>query len=838
MMELLILMLLGRYSVVFFNAAPEIPVMKIFVVPSGGLQDSALRVEFIFDLIISLSFIVIPPALLYLLRKRKLSREYRFIVISFSLLIVLSGLTQLSEAYHLRQPIYHLVGIFKGLTALVSVACAVSIWPLILKIIKSPSTKDLQAANLALQKQIAFRNKNEEQTKKQKLGLEQLLKQRNKDLEQTAHKLQVEIDEHKASQSQVAFQASLLDQVNSAIIATDLDFRISYWNRHAETTFGWKRHEVIGRPVLVFMTVGKKRKVGMKFLQKLRKSKSFSGDISVPHKKGHNIPLDIDCSPLFNAENRQIGFTAVAVDITDHVTYENQLEDEKAQAERLAVAKQDFLATMSHEIRTPLNVIIGMARLLSDSQPRNDQQEHLRSLMFSANHLLTIINDILDMAKIEAGKIQLEKVDFNITEVLEGLEKSFALKITEKGLDFSIDRDESVPEWLVGDQVRLTQILNNLVSNAVKFTDEGFIRIKVRAYPRGNQQQRLSFNIIDSGIGISKDKLEHIFDNYTQAKADTTRRYGGTGLGLSICKRLVEVQGGEISVSSEEGLGTTFSFNLDYASSSRKEVRSLPEIDEYSLENVHLLLVDDDEANCIVASSFLNKMGVQVDFAHNGEEALQAVQQQDYNIVLMDLQMPIMSGYDATRAIRQLGGAYSDLPIIALTAHVVSDVRDRVREAGMNDYLSKPFDPEKLNTILARHLNLIPRQPLQPAEEEIVSLRQLLETYQDDHQFVQTLLSSLTESYSQLDQQLKEIVKHRDIISLRRMIHKMQPTLKMMNQWQLQEKLLELREGLMTGETDEQVIGQLMNQISQLTDKSQQMLYEISQEMNHETKLI
>lgn len=637
--------------------------------------------------------------------------------------------------------------------------------------------------------------------------------------------------------AQLKFEASVLDQVNSAIFATDVNFRITYWNRRAELLYGWQRQEVIGKHMLEVLTNPYKRSIGELFLNRLKKNQRYTGTVKVPHRKGKYIPLEIDCAPVFDTKSQLVGYTAVAMDITRHLTYEHQLQNEKEQAEQLAGARQEFLATMSHEIRTPLNVVIGMTRLLKENFPRQDQQEYLKSLQFSANHLLTIINDILDMAKIEAGKIKLEEVDFNIEEVLDGMLKAYTVKAREKGLGLTIDATEDVPRWLVGDQVRLTQILSNLLSNAIKFTKEGFVCIKVDAEARSGNEFRLQFDVIDSGIGIGQDKLEKIFDRFTQAKEDTTRRFGGSGLGLSICKKLVELQGGNISVRSEEGVGSTFSFSIDYAKS--HEEHNITEIQphtSYPLENVRLLLVDDDEANCVVATSFLRKMGViKVTTATNGEEALKNVQEAPFDIVLMDLQMPLMNGYEATRAIRQLGGIYQALPIIALTADVVSDVREKVLKAGMNDYLSKPFDPDELNAIIARHLNVASKptpQPSAPDEEEMVTLRRILDKYHDDSQFTQALLSSVYNSYQELNQQVEEVINQRDLISLRRTIHKMQPTLKMMENYQLQENLMLLREQLSQKTADEQQLRVITSKIYDLTGESLRVLEDLRMEMS------
>jgi PAS domain S-box-containing protein len=724
--------------------------------------------------------------------------------------------------------------VFKGVAAGICITSAIAF---VIPVFRKPCAKpEYSSADYGMLEQMA----QEEQEAEQKTNLEQVMIQQTQDFMDTSQRLLQKVEEQQIYQSQIQFQASLLNQVKSAIIATDLQCQITYLNWYAEQLLGWKNHELVGKHILNIISCADKRRIEDEFLKGMEgEQKSFVSTVKVPHKSGEYIHLKISCSPIYDDKNKQLGLVAVAVDMTRHIRQENKLQNEKAKAERLAIARRDFLATMSHEIRTPLNVVIGMTRLLCDNHPRQDQEEYLKSLQFSANHLLTIINDILDMAKIEAGKIKLEQVDFNLKEVLDGVLKAYAVKAKEKGLKLSTDIVEYVPPWLVGDQVRLTQILSNLISNAIKFTKEGFVYVKVRAQRRSNQLYGLHFDIIDSGIGIGQDKLEQIFERFTQAKEDTTRHFGGSGLGLSICKKLVEIQGGEISVRSEEGVGTTFSFSIDYPVSRQEyQVKDAKVNISYPLENVRLLLVDDDEANCIVAKSFLKKLGVtKVTTAMNGEEALKKAQKAPFDIVLMDLQMPIMNGYEATQAIRQLGDIYRHLPIIALTADVVSDVREKVLAAGMNDYLSKPFGPDELSAVIAQHLDITSHsdtQPVQDGDPELVTLRLILEKYQDDEQFTQALLASVHNSYQELYQQVENSVSQWDAISLRRTIHKMHPTLKMMENYKLQENLLLLREYL-SGETaDKKQLAELTNRIFDLTRRSLEKLEELELKMSVE----
>ncbi len=705
----------------------------------------------------------------------------------------------------------------------------------ITKIVRTNSSAKLNTINEQLKKEVEEREKAENKLEEHKENLEYLVQQRTLELENTTKQLQKEINEHKEAQAQINLQTSLLEQVDSAIVATDMNHHIIYWNQCAQNLFGWKSSEVLGKPALEVMIRQEHRTAGKRFLQKLSERNSWSGDFTVPHASGRKIPVELSCSALSDTYGSQIGFTCVAVDITDHVRFERKLQREKEKAIRQAHAKQDFLATMSHEIRTPLNVIVGMTRLLKDANPTKGQQEYLKSLEFSANHLLTIINDVLDLAKIDAGKIKFENISFDVNNVIEGVKNAFSIRAKEKNIDLRVKVDKKLPNYLLGDQLRLTQVLNNLVSNALKFTNEGFITVRVHVLDIKQSKIKLLFEVSDSGIGIPESKLGQIFDNFTQAQEDTSRKYGGTGLGLTICKKLVDLQKGTINVKSKEGIGSTFSFELDYELDlSEPHVQESADDIQYSLQDIRLLLVDDNHANRIVASNFLNKMGVRVDFAENGEQAVRIVQTQAFDIVLMDLQMPVMDGYETTEAIRKLGDKYQDLPIVALTADVVSDVRQKVFDSGMNDYLAKPFKPEQLNTTIAKNLHLegipisadntnarsISQDGASQKEEEQMTLSQILTEYSDDRKFVTTLLDTLKSSFQQLPYQIRETVIQRDVPALRGMIHKLQPSIKMVENEELYQKLNALREAISKEEINDTEIDRLVDDVREASNTS------------------
>ena len=373
----------------------------------------------------------------------------------------------------------------------------------------------------------------------------------------------------------------------------------------------------------------------------------------------------------------------------------------KQKAEVAAVTKAKFLSNMSHEIRTPMNAVVGVTNLLMEGDPKEDQIELLQTLHFSSEHLLNIINDILDLSKIESGGFSLEKTDINIRQLIRNIQYTLMPKAIQKDLAFETTIDDDIPKLLQGDPVRLSQILLNLGSNAIKFTEKGKVSLHIKLEALQGKKALLNFEVVDTGIGIPKDKQEKIFDSFSQADTNTTRIYGGTGLGLTITKKLLELHNSKIYLESEIGKGSIFSFSLLFPISKTLEMKgkeTLSYIKQYSSENFKkILVVEDNKINQLIISRFLKKWKIKFDIAEDGLEAVEKVQTYDYGLVLMDLQMPNMDGYEATRTIRQLKDSkYKELPIIALSASAVLEIRDQAISAGMNGFMTKPFKPNEL----------------------------------------------------------------------------------------------------------------------------------------------
>ena len=368
-------------------------------------------------------------------------------------------------------------------------------------------------------------------------------------------------------------------------------------------------------------------------------------------------------------------------------------------AEEAAQSKQQFMSTMSHEIRTPLNEVIGITNLLLQGNPREDQMDFIKTLRFSGNHLLTLVNDVLDYNKMESGRIEFEQAKFNLSDFLKDIQRTYSFRSKSKNIEFDIVKENELPDEVIGDSIRLNQILSNLLSNALKFTQKGSIYVILKELERSKKSSRIEIIVRDTGIGIPKDKHEIIFDSFTQASPDTTRHYGGTGLGLAICKKLVELQGGHIDVESEPGVGSVFRFVLSFGIPEKSNiVRNNEASETYSgIEGKKVLVAEDNKINFFVVNKFLIGWGVNVTHAENGKIALDLLEKDEFDLVLMDLHMPVMDGIEATRLIRKSENPrISSIPVVALTAAIMSESSDKIEDLSINDYVLKPFKPRDL----------------------------------------------------------------------------------------------------------------------------------------------
>ena len=484
------------------------------------------------------------------------------------------------------------------------------------------------------------------------------------------------------------------------------------------------------------------------------------------------------------------------LDITERKRVEIELLRAKEEAEQSMKAKEMFLSTMSHEIRTPMNAVIGMTYLLQENA-KPEQVENLETLQFSAQNLLVLINDILDFSKIESGKVVFEKTDFSLSELIGGVKNSLKFRAEEKGIRLTTYLDSELPNLVAGDPVRLSQILTNLISNAIKFTEQGSVTVEVAVDRIEPATVSVDFSVTDTGIGIPADMLNQIFESFTQASSDTTRKFGGTGLGLTITKRLLELQNSEIQVESTVDAGSRFYFRLCFGRSENQATtaRLVNLVEPESLRGIRVLLVEDNAANQLIATKFLNKWGISPDYATNGQIAVEKVQSTVYDLVLMDLQMPEMDGYQATVAIRTLAGSnYQQLPIIALTASAMAEVRDKVEAVGMNGYLTKPFNPQDLYAKIVKYASRRTDEPtkaneveaaeVEPAAEKkpaaadaLFDLEGVVTLAYGDVDFQKELLEMYGRSFEEFKGQYRAALLAGNGHLLEAILHKMRPTL-------------------------------------------------------------
>lgn len=484
------------------------------------------------------------------------------------------------------------------------------------------------------------------------------------------------------------------------LLVADEEFKVMSCNRRFSDMFSMSRIVEMGdnaKPILdEVLAFSLDREKMKRFNQELRKDPfaEFHEEVNMINGRCY----EVFSAPVSSEGTETFGRIWMFRDVTIRKTEIEELKRAKKKAVEGAREKENFLSTMSHEIRTPLNAIVGFTNLLLEDQPREDQIGQLEPLKYSADSLLNLINDILDITKIESGGIDFESTNFDLTALMEKMRTIFQQHADQKNLKLKLDLRSEFPKNLVGDPNRLNQILFNLIGNAVKFTEEGRVEFGAEIKSQNKEGVLVTFEVSDTGIGIAKDKQRQIFESFSQADSDTTRKYGGTGLGLAITKKLLELQGGKIRVESLEGKGSTFYFELFFPFGNEimdEAVEGEPLKEK--LDGMKILLVEDNPFNQKVTEKFLSRWHGVVDTVESGEDALTLIAEKEFDLILMDLQMPQMDGYEAARYIREMDDPrINQIPILAMSADALGDVKEKVEKAGMNAYVSKPFEPKDL----------------------------------------------------------------------------------------------------------------------------------------------
>jgi len=548
-----------------------------------------------------------------------------------------------------------------------------------------------------------------------KIQIQKLLLEKIETLEDTNDRLSHEISERRKIEGELKESESLLNKIiesaMDSMVLLNESGKVDYWSAQAERLIGWTKSQILGKKFSEHLLANEYKAYFESEINEYvtqenpaDQKKRFE---TILLKKDHS-QIDVEISMTSVKLKDKYIVSAFIRDISQRKDYERDILEARDKAEEASAAKLTFLSMMSHEIRTPLNAVIGTSQLLLEEDPRKDQLENLNILKFSAENLLSIINDILDFNKVEEGKMVLENQPFNLDLLCNNIVNSFIPQAKEKGITIKFSNKLKRINLISGDETRLSQVLINLFGNAVKFTANGSVILSAELINLNERVGEVKFEVIDTGIGIPKEKISRIFDRFTQVhEPNAKEKYGGTGLGLPIAKNIVKLMGGDLSISSIPGLGSTFYFSIKLPIPFKEglKTKSANEEEFSIIFKKKILIVEDHKINQIVATKFLKKYQCEIDIAENGEEAVKIVtENDDYDLILMDLEMPVMNGYEAAIAIRNLEKGMDQTPIVALSANALLDVSKKVQEAGMNGYISKPFEAKHFYAQIADNI--------------------------------------------------------------------------------------------------------------------------------------
>lgn len=573
---------------------------------------------------------------------------------------------------------------------------------------------------------------------------------------------------------------SVLNNIPMVLHIKDLEGRFVMVNKNFRDIFAMTDEMVIGKKNIEIPRFAKRAAFLEDIYNRVKNTgKPMEFEELLPTDEGDKNFL-VTKFPLFDKDNEIFAISSVAKDITDITYQRHQLINARLKAEKAEQLQESFLANMSHEIRTPMNGIMGMTNMLLDTSLDSEQQEYAELIKKSSDALLILINDILDLSKIKAGRMELEAINFNLKETVQNILQPLKVSI-KKNISLNYTFGDAVPDLVRGDSHKLFQILNNLISNAVKFTEKGEVNVDIDVVEANDEKIFIQFDVSDTGIGISEEHIKNIFESFTQAGNDTVRRFGGTGLGLAITKRLIELQGGTISVQSTPGVGSRFHFEIPYVIVDTKR-SSLPiakKVDlkpqEEGIENKKILIVEDNLVNQRVLTSVLQKLKLKWDIANNGKEAVDLLERKNvYDLIIMDLQMPVMDGFEAATHIRKK--LKIKTPIIAMTASTLRNERIKCFEIGMNEYLAKPFSPNELiahihNLINPTETNEKEMENEQLLTEELYDLAYLQEL--DDNDYLIEMIELFFETTSEMLQEIQLTLKEKDWAYLGKVCHKL-----------------------------------------------------------------
>jgi PAS domain S-box-containing protein len=585
-----------------------------------------------------------------------------------------------------------------------------------------------------------------------------------------------------------SFYKAVVEDGSDLIFIVDFSGNILYHNASVHGTLGYRSGSLISKNFLDYIMPSELDEFRKEFSRCQRKAYNEKVEFQfLCHDKSYRF-LEFNSINLKYKE----GLNGLILDCRDITQRKKDAEE----LLRLQKAKDQFLANISHEIRTPINGIAGMASLLSREQSAEEREMYLNAIRHSSENLKVIINDILDVAAIDSGKLSFEKVPFNLVDILPSMINTFKFQAEEKKIDLDYIIDEKANRILVGDPVRLNQILINLIGNAVKFTHTGSVLVTCSIIKEQPGKCWIEFSVKDTGVGIPTEKLTSIFDSFSQADASVTRKFGGSGLGLTIAKQLVEMQNGTIAVQSKENVGTVFTVAIPYATGKSRQIAKKAMLDKSAqqtstAQHLSVLLVEDNDINRLYAQTILRNWNCRTDTAENGLVAVERVKNKNYDVVLMDIQMPVMDGYEATKAIRLMQAPKNKVPIVALTANATKNDIDKCKAAGMSHYLAKPFTPEDLFHKLFDELRLKASE-----EPQLFDLNYLRKVSRNNDEFIKEMIQTFVKTMPELLTEIRHAQTKSDWLKTSKVLHQIKPSLTLMGIHGLKEPAMHLEAAL------------------------------------------
>ena len=566
----------------------------------------------------------------------------------------------------------------------------------------------------------------------------------------------------------------VLENLDLGIIEVDLNNKITKAYPGFCRLTGYSPQELIGKSALDVLVFEDDKEFLLKQTQRRKIGETDVYEFKIKQKNGKLVWVIISGAPIYDINNNIIGSIGIHWDNSNTKRREEELKRAKETAELSSQAKKQFLANISHEIRTPINIIKGMADLLFETNLDPEQRQELQAIRISSKNLLEIVNDLLNLSKIEAGKIDLKSYEFSPAEIISESLELFTTQIQEKGLELKYTIDPKIPNLLLGDELKLKQIINNLISNSIKFTEKGGIFVEAFLIDENENDCLICLSFKDTGIGIRKDKQDLVFKQFMQADYDTTRKYGGTGLGLSITKELTEVMGGSIELISTEGKGSCFVVNIPFKKSLISERIISEKITDQIFTpqpNKKILLVEDSNLNKHLVFKIMEQIQCQISWAENGLEAIELVKNSNYDLILMDIQIPEMDGYATTEFIRK--NLKKNIPIIALTANAAKEDANKAIQYGMNDFISKPFEKNKLLKIVTDYLNSSTKAEINEEKYNFLHLDYLNQISKGDPEFVKKILRLFVLQNQKKIIELDNAIATKNFDEIRKIAHNM-----------------------------------------------------------------